>query len=218
MLHERALSRLIIRPLTISDADCDVELPSTEGNRYLFLLHFIKLSAILGDVLRILCSPRARAYSGKQYGMSQICCSLNNTLEEWEQNLPSQWRLSPADMDRIERKDLDVELEVKLNCGGNAQKRFSRQHIEPRITLIVAAQLRLGYSSVLLLLTRPFVGNTAEFEVPKECYDVIHSVLNIIEVVQVKSMLSFSWSLTSECASADEKFQSNDEIDYLMAF
>ncbi|KAI8141914.1 fungal-specific transcription factor domain-containing protein [Fennellomyces sp. T-0311] len=174
---DRWICATLGRPLTISDADCDVELPSTEGNRYLFLLHFIKLSAILGDVLRILCSPRARTYSDKRCGMDQICRSLNNTLEEWEQNLPDQWRLSPADMDRIERQDLDVELEVKLNSG--------------------AAQLRLGYYSVLLLLTRPFVSKTSEFEVADECYDATHSILNIVEVVQVKSWLSFSWSLTS---------------------
>ncbi|KAI9243491.1 fungal-specific transcription factor domain-containing protein [Phascolomyces articulosus] len=177
---DRWICATLGRPLTISDADCDVELPMTEGNnQYAFIRYFTTLSAILGDILRILCSPRARSFSDKRRGMDEIYRSLNTTLEEWDQRLPNQWKFSATEMERIGRKDLDYDLEIKLNFG--------------------AGQLRLAYYSVLLLLKRPFVATSEgnEFEVPDECYDAIQSILNIAEVMQVKSMLSFSWSLTS---------------------
>ncbi|KAI7859725.1 fungal-specific transcription factor domain-containing protein [Circinella umbellata] len=181
---DRWICATLGRPLTISDADCDVELPkalesSNNTNNYLFIRYFTTLSAILGDVLRILCSPRARSFSDKRRGMEEIYRSLNKTLEDWDHSLPDQWKFSSAEMERIERKDLNMDLENKLNYG--------------------VGQLRLAYYSVLLLLKRPFVatGERSEFEVPDECYDAIQSILNIVEAVQIKSMLSFSWSLTS---------------------
>ena len=72
---------------------------------------------------------------------------------------------------------------------------------------LLVGQLRLAYYSVLLLLKRPFVatGERNEFEVPDECYDAIQSILNIVEVVQIKSMLSFSWSLTSKYKESGDK-------------
>ena len=96
---------------------------SNNTNNYLFIRYFTTLSAILGDVLRILCSPRARSFSDKRRGMEEIYRSLNKTLEDWDHSLPDQWKFSSAEMKRIERKDLDMDLEIKLNFGGKLKIR-----------------------------------------------------------------------------------------------
>ncbi|KAI9319626.1 fungal-specific transcription factor domain-containing protein [Dichotomocladium elegans] len=70
---DRWICAALRRPLAISDADCDVELPSvdSEDDRFSFLVHMTKLSAILGDILRVLCSPRARNLGDRRPGVDQ---------------------------------------------------------------------------------------------------------------------------------------------------
>ncbi|KAI9478233.1 MAG: caspase domain-containing protein [Benjaminiella poitrasii] len=58
------------RPLAIADADCDVDLPHVKGGNhgtedYSIFIHLIKLSGILGEVLRKIYSPKAKSQGYK---------------------------------------------------------------------------------------------------------------------------------------------------------
>lgn len=106
----------------ISDADCDVEdieVPDDPSRSHLaFLYHMAKLASILGDILRILCSPRARSLAHSQYEMEQVCANLKQALNAWEQRLPPHLKLTPRELDQIARKDVRPELAYKLNTSG----------------------------------------------------------------------------------------------------
>ncbi|KAL0140155.1 caspase domain-containing protein [Mucor lusitanicus] len=58
------------RPLAIADADCDIDLPHVNGGPqgtkdYSLFINFVKLSGILGEVLRRIYSPKARSQGYK---------------------------------------------------------------------------------------------------------------------------------------------------------
>ncbi|KAI8390155.1 caspase domain-containing protein, partial [Blakeslea trispora] len=69
------------RPLAIADADCDIDLPHVnggiQGNKdYSLFVDFVKLSGILGEVLRRIYSPRA-----KHQGYKKI--TAYHTVQMW---------------------------------------------------------------------------------------------------------------------------------------
>jgi hypothetical protein len=109
---------MIIRPLTISDADCDVEYPDPEDTKYLYFIEMVKLSCILGDVLRSICSPRARVLSEKGMGLEKWSHNLEQLLLEWREALPADLKLTNDELDRVSRAQLDPALSQKINNGG----------------------------------------------------------------------------------------------------
>jgi hypothetical protein len=112
------ITYLLNRPLTISDADCDVEYPDTQDTKYTLFVYMVKLSCILGDVLRALCSPRARLMSEKGVGLENISKNLEKRIIEWKTSLPPDLNLTDDELARIGRDDIDIALEKKLNNGG----------------------------------------------------------------------------------------------------
>lgn len=106
------------RPLTISDADCDVEYPDAEDTTYAQFTHLVKLTCILGDILRALCSPRARIMSSKGAGLENISRNLEKMLLEWKRNLPDDLNLTDKELSLISGKQMNPELQTKLNGGG----------------------------------------------------------------------------------------------------
>lgn len=112
------------RPLIISDADCDIELPAVEhhGNNYEYLIQLTKLSGILGDVLRVLYAPRARLVGNLQ-GMSHICNNLDRALADWQNGLPGDLKLSEKDIQMVVQESLSDELSKRLNNGGKSTRR-----------------------------------------------------------------------------------------------
>lgn len=118
---DRWIAATLGRPLTISDADCDVEVPSSSDENSAFLVHFIRVSAILGDVLRVICSPRARGFCDKRFGIDKVCQRLEEILHDWEKSLPERLRLSEQEFKRLALQDISLELDAKLNYGGKTK-------------------------------------------------------------------------------------------------
>ncbi|KAI8884124.1 hypothetical protein K501DRAFT_272058 [Backusella circina FSU 941] len=100
---DRWVSASLGRPLTISDADCDVGYPDSEGTKYSFFLQMIKLSCILGEVLRSICSPRSRVLSEKGVDLEQVSSNLELLLQEWKYSLPADLKFTDEELSRISR-------------------------------------------------------------------------------------------------------------------
>ncbi|GAA5801806.1 hypothetical protein HPULCUR_007260 [Helicostylum pulchrum] len=115
---DRVVCASLGRPLTISDADCDVEYPDAEDTTYAQFTHLVKLTCILGDILRALCSPRARIMSSKGAGLENISRNLEKMLLEWKRNLPDDLNLTDKELSLISGKQMNPELQTKLNGGG----------------------------------------------------------------------------------------------------
>jgi hypothetical protein len=106
----------------VNDADCDLEYPEVGDNgKYKAFVSIIKLSGVLGDVLRAVCSPRARTLGDQGLGPDRISNQLQQALIDWKLDLPSNLWLSDIEMERIHRQDIPVELETKINSGGKRQ-------------------------------------------------------------------------------------------------
>ncbi|KAI8330254.1 hypothetical protein EDC96DRAFT_48907 [Choanephora cucurbitarum] len=168
------------RPLTISDADCDIDHPDPNDQKYALFFYMVKLSCILGDVLRALCSPRARLMSEKGIGLENISRSLEQMLLEWKRLLPPHLNLSEFELHRISRKDLDIEFKAKLSNG--------------------ASQLQMAYIAVYLLIKRPFIsmgiGNGSTVKMPVECQNAIKIAVDLFDVMRITDLLC-NWSLGS---------------------
>lgn len=170
------------RPLTISDADCDVDYPNPHDTKYAQFTHLVKLACILGDILRALCSPRARMMSEKGLGLENISRNLEQMLLDWKHALPNHLNLSDAELSLIARKEIDFALETKLNGG--------------------AGKLRLAYCAVYLLSKRPFISmgtvNASNVKMPHECQQILKIAVDLFDTIEPSSLLCF-WSLSSKC-------------------
>ncbi|KAI7888757.1 fungal-specific transcription factor domain-containing protein [Mucor mucedo] len=177
---DRVVCASLGRPLTISDADCDVESPDAQDTKYSQFTHLVKLSCILGDILRALCSPRARMMSEKGHGLENISRSLEKMLIEWKSCLPPQLSLSDAELDKVSRKEIDPVLQEKLNDG--------------------AGKLRFIYCAVYLLSKRPFIsmgsGYTSNVKMPVKCQETLRIAVDLFETMEITSLLC-SWSLSN---------------------
>lgn len=175
------LTKIYFRPLTISDADCDVEYPDPEETKYSQFIHLVKLSCILGDILRALCSPRARMMSEKGRGLENISRSLEKMLIDWKSSLPENLNLTDDELSRISRKQINPALERKLNNG--------------------AGKLRFVYCAIYLLSKRPFIsmgtGNASNVKMPSECQETVRISVDLFEVMETTSLLC-CWSLSSK--------------------
>lgn len=169
------------RPLTISDADCDVDYPNPHDTEFSQFTHLVKLSCILGDILRALCSPRARMMSGKGHGLENISRSLEKMLLDWKASLPEHLTLSDIELARIARKEINPALQTKLNNG--------------------AGKLRFVYCAVYLLSKRPFIslgtGYASNVNMPIECQETMRIAVDLFENIEVTSLLC-CWSLSSK--------------------
>ncbi|CAO3615870.1 unnamed protein product [Cunninghamella echinulata] len=169
------------RPLTINDADCDLEYPNLgENDKYARFIVLIKLSSILGNVLRAICSPRARSMSDDSSRFHQISRQLEQALIDWKHLLPSHLWINNEDVKNIREGNISKDLYKKLNNG--------------------AGQLRMLYVPVLLLSKRPFVylgaDSSSSVVVPQDCMDEIATALDIFLTIDFNSLLS-GWTLSS---------------------
>ncbi|KAI8334990.1 fungal-specific transcription factor domain-containing protein [Chlamydoabsidia padenii] len=172
------------RPLAINDADCDLEYPKLENNgKYTSFVSIIKLSGILGGVLRAICSPRARTLGDQGSGPERILNQMKQALNDWRKSLPSSLWLDDNEMDHIHRQDISAELEAKINSG--------------------AGQLRILYNAVQLLSQRPAIllttdqVNLQKVVAPQECLNVVKSILHLFYTIKFSSLLLVGWSLSS---------------------
>ncbi|KAI9471854.1 MAG: fungal-specific transcription factor domain-containing protein [Benjaminiella poitrasii] len=129
------------RPLAIADSDCDVDLPlltiNNTGEDLTMFVNFVKLSGILGEVLRRIYSPKAKINGYKTKAMEQTVWSLQKMLQEWFSNVPDGYKMTEQDLNDMkihpERYPIDSK---KIMEGG---------------------PLTVCYYAVVLLLHRPFI-------------------------------------------------------------
>lgn len=129
------------RPLAIADSDCDVDLPLVRGpdgdEDLTMFVNFVKLSGILGEVLRRIYSPKAKLNGYKTKAMEQTVWSLQKMLEEWFHNVPAGYKITENDLS-------DIRYNKSL-YGPDSKK------------IMEGGPLTVCYHAVVLLLHRPFI-------------------------------------------------------------
>ncbi|ORX59479.1 hypothetical protein DM01DRAFT_1332954 [Hesseltinella vesiculosa] len=170
------------RPLSVNDADCDLEYPSVgENGEYTAFVAVVKLSCILGDVLRAICSPRARSMSDQSKEIEQIAKQLTQALDHWHEALPPTLRLDRGECQRIHDQDIDEALKIKLTGS--------------------AGYLRLTFNAVKLLTRRPFIyfgeTTTSTVVVPDDCMNLLREMFDLYTKMPPASLFQMGWSLSS---------------------
>ncbi|ORY98166.1 fungal-specific transcription factor domain-domain-containing protein [Syncephalastrum racemosum] len=170
------------RPLAIADSDCDVDLPDPAGAHadedYTIFVNFAKLSGILGEVLRRVYSPKAKAAGYKSAAMEQTVNKLQSMLTEWFQQLPDDCRITPEDIHMLRTDPHRYANTKKLTQGG---------------------ALTICYHSVTLLLHRPFIiaeGADADkyAESSQRCINAATLIIDIARVTPTMSIARFGWN------------------------
>lgn len=178
------------RPLAIADSDCDVDLPDPKGTGqedYNIFVNFIKLSGILGELLRRIYSPKAKAAGYKGVVVEQTVASLQKMLDDWLEQLPDDCRISADDLVEIRRDPARFAHSKKLEQGG---------------------PLTVCYHSITLLLHRPFIvldeqndqgsqqENTLFKEASRRCLEAAKLTIEIARVVPAPSIARFGWNFS----------------------
>ncbi|KAI8356184.1 fungal-specific transcription factor domain-containing protein [Blakeslea trispora] len=181
---DRWCSAIMGRPLAIADSDCDIDLPSIRGpngNEDLTLfVHFVKLSGILGEVLRRIYSPRAKANGYRTKTMSQTVWSLQRMLTEWLANVPESRKITEQDLENIHHFPPDSK---KIVEGG---------------------PLTICYYAVILLLHRPFIvldvegdHDTIVQKATETCTHAAKVSTNIARAIPYTSIAKFGWNFAA---------------------
>ncbi|CEP08325.1 hypothetical protein [Parasitella parasitica] len=177
------------RPLAIADSDCDVDLPlihGSDGNEDLTMfVNFIKLSGILGEVLRRIYSPKAKLNGYKTKAMEQTVWSLQRMLEEWFKNVPSGYKITENDLsDLRHNKDLYAPDSKKIMEGG---------------------PLTVCYHAVVLLLHRPFIvleNDQADMPSPLSratllCKTAAKLAIDVARAIPYMAIAKFGWNFAA---------------------
>ncbi|CAO3698008.1 unnamed protein product [Rhizopus stolonifer] len=186
---DRWCCAILGRPLAIADSDCDVDLSSADKlsptEDLTIFLSFVKLSGILGEVLRRLYSPRARANGYKTSAVEQTVGSLQKMLEDWYVNVPDDYKISESDLHNILENPSSYQDTIKITQGG---------------------PLTICYYAVVILLHRPFVAmekDAADMPFLAKNADICISAaklsIRIAQVVPSKSLIMFGWN-SAGCA------------------
>ncbi|KAI9314815.1 fungal-specific transcription factor domain-containing protein [Dichotomocladium elegans] len=180
---DRWVSTAMGRPLSISDADCDVDFPAAEdgGHNYSFLVAITKLACILGDISRVLYSPRARTLWGENTkDADQICANFQRKLEEWRFSLPPHLRIYPDDEEQLRIGQLPAELEQRVNSG--------------------AGHLLAAYYSTMILLKQRSHDIDQSFlatEASRATYFSAENIIYVLGALRPNTVLVFSSVTTS---------------------
>jgi hypothetical protein len=173
------------RPLAIADSDCDVDLPliyGPDGKEDLTMfVNFVKLSGILGEVLRRIYSPKAKLNGYKTKAMEQTVWSLQKMLEEWFHNVPSGYKITENDLSDIRfNKNLYAPDSKKIMEGG---------------------PLTVCYHAVVLLLHRPFIVlDKDELDMPSLsratslCKKAAKLAIDVARAIPYMAIAKFGWN------------------------
>ena len=177
------------RPLAISDSDCDVDLPDMKGANgedYDIFVNFVKLSSILGELLRRIYSPKAKAAGYRGAAMEQTMAHFQRMLTEWFDQLPDDCRISEEDLIAIKNNPENFAGTKKLDQGG---------------------PLTICYHSVTVLLNRPFIlleneasgeGETNYADASRRCMEAAKLVIDIARLVPSTSTSRFGWNFAGK--------------------
>lgn len=175
------------RPLAIADSDCDVDLPLINGpdqNEDLTMfVNFVKLSGILGEVLRRIYSPKAKLNGYKTKAMEQTVWSLQKMLEEWFANVPDGYKITEQDL-------LDIRLNPQLYA--NTKK------------VTEGGPMTVCYHAVVLLLHRPFIVlEKAEDDMPslsrasELCTQAATLAIDVARSIPYMTIAKFGWNFAA---------------------
>ncbi|CAO3628393.1 unnamed protein product [Mucor hiemalis] len=179
---DRWSSAVMGRPLGIADTDCDIELPHVNGGTngtkdYSLFINFVKLSGILGEVLRRIYSPKAKAQGYKNISAYHTVQSLYRMLNEWFNQLPDHQRITSEE----------------------ARTLFTNKILTNKIR--EAGPLMLCYHAVVILLYRTFLVSDKHDVLPelfdesnKYCTEAARSVTDIARLLPPSDVVRFGWN------------------------
>ncbi|RCH91972.1 hypothetical protein CU098_009074, partial [Rhizopus stolonifer] len=181
---DRWCSAVMGRPLAIAESDCDVDLPLVQGpngNEDLTMfVSFIKLSGILGEVLRRIYSPKAKANGYRTKTMEQTVWSLQKMLNEWFDHVPGDCKMTEKDLQNIHLLSPESK---KIIQGG---------------------PLTICYHAVVLLLHRPFIvldneGTHDEIVLKaiETCTYAAKLSIDIARAIPYMSIAKFGWNFSA---------------------
>lgn len=175
------------RPLAIADSDCDVDLPLISGpdqkEDLTMFVNFVKLSGILGEVLRRIYSPKAKLNGYKTKAMEQTVWSLQKMLEEWFANVPDGYKITEQDL-----------LDIRLNPQMYANTRKVTE----------GGPMTVCYHAVVLLLHRPFIVlEKAEDDMPslsrasELCTQAAKLAIDVARAIPYMTIAKFGWNFAA---------------------
>ncbi|KAI8145589.1 fungal-specific transcription factor domain-containing protein [Fennellomyces sp. T-0311] len=185
---DRLISAIYGRSSTFEERDCDVPFPSDDDedsstpidkNKPRIVesfVHLIKITDILGHVLRNVYYAKARHHASPQH-LEHVLTGLNRELTNWYNQLPAALQYKPPNTE----------------VGETA-----------RDPPLVISQMHMIYYTTLILLHRPFIpGNSSQSpsSLPsyKICISAANSILDIVNVMFKESHLRFVLNYAVYC-------------------
>lgn len=181
---DRWCSAIMGRPLAIVDSECDVDLKVTDvlwpGEDLSIFIYFMKLSRILGEVLRRVYLTKTTASEYRTMAMEQTVWSLQMMLEEWYFSVPDDCKITEVDL-------MQLSVNPRLYAGSK------------KITH--GGPLTLCYYAVTILLHRPFLsvekaGMPFVTKSAAICIKAAKLGIDVAQKIPSKSMISFGWNFT----------------------
>lgn len=178
------------RPLAIADSDCDVDLPNLdavgEPGKYTMFVNLVKLSGILGEVLRRIYSPKAKAMGYGTHIMEQTVWSLDKMLKEWFDHVPSECLITQDELRGM--KGVEHTREDRFRSGG---------------------PLTVCYYAVVVLLFRPFIvfesGNHHSSKLftdaPGRCMEAAKNAIDVARYIPEGEINRFGWNFAGKKGS-----------------
>lgn len=178
---DRWSSSLMGRPLAIADADCDIELPHVNGGTngrkdYSLFINFIKLSSILGQILRCIYSPKAKAQGYNNLKIYQTVQGIHQILNDWLMSIPESHRILPG----------EVQTWMTTKASG-------------------AGPLMVCYQVVLILLYRTFLVPEKDQVYPElykeantRCTEAAKTIVDVGRRLQQSEVIKFGWNFTGK--------------------
>lgn len=175
------------RPLAISDADCDIELPHVNGGvngtkDYSVFINFIKLSGILGEVLRRIYSAKAKSQGYKSISTHHTVQSIHRMLNDWLLQVPDHQRITPEEARTIFKNKI---MTNKVREAG---------------------PLMACYHVVVILLYRIFLVSDKLDVLPElydeantRCTEAAKSVIDIARLLTPSEVVHFGWNFAGKC-------------------
>ncbi|KAI7903392.1 fungal-specific transcription factor domain-containing protein [Cokeromyces recurvatus] len=173
------------RPLAIADADCDIELPhikgGSHGNKdYSIFIHFIKLSSILGEILRRIYSPKAKSQGYKSTSFYYTVQNIQSMLNNWlQQEIPDHHRFTSKEVETLYNNKI---MSNKIREAG---------------------PLMITYYAVTILLYRVFLVVDKKDVLPvlldeanKRCIESAKMIIDIARLLSSDDIIRFGWNLS----------------------
>ncbi|KAJ2956678.1 hypothetical protein NQZ79_g7498 [Umbelopsis isabellina] len=153
------------RPLGISDADGDTEKPEVKTQEDETFIEYIKLSEIVGEVLRRLYSAKARSMAHGTKEVESVIEFLRGMLNEWRKNLPP--RLNITDEELASMRD-------RIDDAVTPDKAYAEK--------------------VVILLNRPCINNGKhenEDESAQRCTEAAKGIIDVARFVRNDDIMHF---------------------------